>query len=80
LAGRPAFVGVQVGDGVVDIDRAADRGGVGEGIGWVAQQDLFAEAGRDFVGVHRCVAGGQVDHRFHTDTAMVAEDHAQLAQ
>jgi hypothetical protein len=38
------------------------------------------EAGRDFVGVDRCVAGWQVDHRFHTDTAMVAEDHVQLAQ
>jgi hypothetical protein len=57
LAGRPAFVGAQVGNGVVDSDRAADRRGLGEDVGGVAQQDLFAEAGGDFVCVDRCVAG-----------------------
>jgi hypothetical protein len=80
LAGRPAFVGAQVGDGVIDIDGAADCGGVGEDVGGIAQQDLFAEAGWDFVCVDGGVAGSEVDHRFHTDAAMVADDQVQLAQ
>jgi hypothetical protein len=58
---------------VVDIDRAADRGGVGEDVGGIAQQDLFAEAGGDFVAVHRCVASWQIDHRFRADGAAIAE-------
>jgi hypothetical protein len=65
---------------VVDIDRAADRSGVWEDVGGIAQQDLFAEAGGDFVCVDRGVAGSEVDHWFHLDAAMVAEDHVQLAQ
>jgi hypothetical protein len=80
LTGRPTFVGTQVGDGVIDIDRAAHRRGVGEYIGGIAQQDLFAEAGGDFVCVDRCMAGSEVDRRFHTDAAMVADDQVQLAQ
>ena len=75
LARRPTLFGIQIRDGVVDIDRAAYRGGVGEDIGWIAQQDLFAEAGRDLVGIDRYMAGGEVDDRFHTDAAVVAEDH-----
>jgi hypothetical protein len=77
LAGWPAFVGAEVGDGVVDIDRAADCGGVREDVGGIAQQDLFAEAGGDFVCVDRCVAGSEVDHWFHADAAMITEQEAQ---
>ena len=73
LTGRPTLVGAQVGDGVIDIDRAADCGGVGEDIGGIAQQDLFAEAGGDFVCVDRGVAGSEVDHRFHADAAVITE-------
>jgi hypothetical protein len=58
LAGRPTFVGAQVGDGVIDIDRAADCGGVGKYVGGVAQLELFPKPGRNFVAVHRGVAGG----------------------
>ena len=58
LTGRPAFVGAQVGDGVIDIDRAADCGGVGKHVGGVAQLELFPKPGRNFVCVDRGVAGG----------------------
>jgi hypothetical protein len=50
LAGRAAAVGAHVGNGVVEVDGSAD-GGVGEDIGGVAQLQLFAEAGGDFVGI-----------------------------
>jgi hypothetical protein len=70
---QPAFVGAQIRDGVVDIGGAADGRGVGKHVGGVAQQDLFAEAGRDFVAVDRGVAGSEVDHRFHADAAVIAE-------
>ena len=63
LAGRAAFVGAEVGDGVVEVDAAADGGGVGEHVGGVAEQQVFAEPGRDLVAVDRGVVG-QVDHRF----------------
>ena len=35
--------------------------------------ELFAEPGGDFVAVHRCVAGWQIDHRFQADGAVIAE-------
>ena len=69
LAGRAAFVWAQVGDGVVEVDGAADGGGVGEHIGRVAQLQLFAEAGRDLVGIDWGVPGWQVDDRFQMDGA-----------
>ena len=80
LAGRPAVVWAEVGNGVVHVDRSAEGGGVGEHVGGVAQQQLFAEAGWDFVGVDGGVSGGQVDHRFQADLAVPAEQRAQLAQ
>jgi len=58
LAGRATLVGVEVGDGVVKVEAAADRGGVGEHVGGVAELELFAESGRDFVAVDGGVSGG----------------------
>jgi hypothetical protein len=58
LAGRPAVVEIDIGDGVVDVDAAADRVGVGEDVGGVAQQQLFAEARRDLIAIQGHVAGG----------------------
>ena len=62
---------------MVDVGGAADRGGVGEDVGGVAQQDLFAEAGGDFVAVDRGVAGSEVDQWFHADAAVITEQEAQ---
>ena len=64
LAGRPALVGAEVGDGVVQVDAAVHGGGVGEDVGGVAELELFAESGGDFVAVDWGVPGGQVDDRF----------------
>jgi hypothetical protein len=58
LAGRATLIGAEVGDGVVKVDAAGHRGGVGEHVGGIAQVELFAEPGRDFVAVDRSVAGG----------------------
>jgi len=58
LAGRSPVVGIQVGDGVVDVHGAGDGCGVGKHIGGVAMQNLFAEAGRDLMVVDGYVAGG----------------------
>ena len=58
MAGRPAALWTQVGGGVVDVDGAGDGCGVGEHIGGVAEQDLLAEGGRDFVAIDGGVAGG----------------------
>jgi hypothetical protein len=58
---------------VVQVDAAVHGGGVGEHVGGVAELELFAEAGGDFVAVHRCVASWQVDHWFHADRAVIAE-------
>ena len=43
LAGRPTLVWAQVGNRVVHVDGSADRGGVGEYVGGIAQQQLFAQ-------------------------------------
>ena len=69
LAGRPTLVRTEVGDGVIKIDAAAHRSGIGEHVGRVAKLELFAEPGRDLVAVHRGVSGGQIDHRLQTDLA-----------
>jgi hypothetical protein len=45
----------------------------GEDVGGVAELELFAEPGGDFVVVHRCVASWQIDHWFHADGAVIAE-------
>ncbi len=58
LAGRPASVGAEVGDGVIKVDAAAHRGGVGEHVGGVAEVQLLAEPRRDFVTIHRGMSGG----------------------
>ena len=76
LAGRPAFVRAEIGDGVIDVDGSADRGGVGKHIGRVAQQQLLTEAGRDLIAIHWGVSGGQVDDRFQIDGAALAEQQA----
>ena len=73
LAGRAALVGAEVGNGVVNVDQPAYCGGVGEDVGGVAEVELFAEPGRDFIAVDRGVAGGEVDHGFQADGAVVAE-------
>ena len=67
----------QVGDGVVYVDGSADGGGVGEHISRVAELELFAEAGGDFIGVDWGVPGGQVDDRFQVDGAVVAEQQPE---
>ena len=54
---------------MVNVDAAAHCGGVGKHIGGVAELELFAQPGRDFVAVDRDVSGGQVDHRFQADAA-----------
>ena len=77
LAGRPAAVRAQIRDGVINVDGSADRGGVGKHISRVAQLELFAEAGRDFVGVDWGVPGGQVDDRFQVDRTVVAEQQPE---
>ena len=58
----------------------AYRSGVGEHVGGVAQQDLFAQLGRDFVAVEGDVSGGEVDHRFEADAAVFSEHGGELAQ
>jgi hypothetical protein len=58
LARRATLIEADIGAGVVDVDGAAHRVGVGEYIGRIAQQDVFPEAGRDFVAVEWNVAGG----------------------
>jgi hypothetical protein len=70
------LVGAEVGDGVVKVDAAADCGGVGEHVGGITELQLFAEPGRDFVAVDRGMSGGQIDHRFQVDGAMLAEQAA----
>jgi hypothetical protein len=80
LAGRAAAVGAQVGDGVVHVDGSVDGGGVGEDVGGVAQLQLFAEAGGDFVGIDWGVPGWQVDDRFQMDGAVLAEQQAEPAE
>ncbi len=75
LAGRAALVGPEVGDGVVKVDAAAHRGGIVKHIGGVAELELFAKPGGDFVAVDRDVSGGQIDHRFQADAARAAEQH-----
>jgi hypothetical protein len=67
LAGRPAAVRAQIRDGVINVDGSADSGGVGKHISRVAQLELFAEAGGDFVGVDWGVSGWQVDDWFQVD-------------
>ncbi|HEY6687180.1 MAG TPA: hypothetical protein VI094_13325 [Propionibacteriaceae bacterium] len=39
LARRPTLIGAQIRDGVIDVDRAAHRRGVGEDIGGSAATD-----------------------------------------
>ena len=76
LAGRPAVVGVEVGDGVIQVDSAADGGGVGKHISGVAQLELFPQRCWDLVGIDGEVSGGQIDHRLQVDAAAVAEQGA----
>ena len=59
--------------GVINIDRAADRRGVGKHVGGVAQLGLFPKPGWDFVAVDRGVPGSEVDHWFHADAAVITE-------
>jgi len=47
-----------------------------EHVGGVAELQLLAEPGGDFVAVDRGVSGGQVDHRLQVDPAVVAEQGA----
>ena len=77
LAGRPAAVRAQIRNRVVYIDGSADGGGVGEHISGIAELELFAEAGGDFVGVDWGVPGGQVDDRFQVDRTVVAEQQPE---
>jgi len=79
LAGRSAVVGVEVGDGVVDVDSAGDGCGVGEDVGGVAEQNLFTQAGRDFVGVDGGVAGWEVDDGLQADGAVIPEQLLESA-
>ncbi len=58
LAGRPAAGGAEVGDGVIHVEAAAHRSGVGKHVGGVAELELFAEPGGDFVAVDREMPGG----------------------
>ena len=37
LPGRPALIGAEISDGVINIDAAAHRGGVGKHIGGIAE-------------------------------------------
>jgi hypothetical protein len=80
LARRPTLVGAQIGNGVVHIDRAAHRVGVGKHIGVVPQLELFAETGGDFIAIDRDMAGGQIDYRLQADPAVVSEQQLQPAQ
>ena len=57
LAGRSAFVGAEVGDGVIKVDAAAYRGGVGEHIGGIAELQLLTQPGRDLIAIDRGVTG-----------------------
>ena len=58
LAGRPTLRNTRIGDGVIHVDGTAHDIGVGEDVGGVAQQELFAQAGWDLVAVDRDVSGG----------------------
>src|SRR4029450_7457695 len=73
-------VGALVRDGVINIDAAADCGGIGEYIRWIAKLELFAETGRNLVAVDRAVSGGEVDHRSQVDCAAVAQQESQPAE
>jgi hypothetical protein len=73
LPRRSTLIGAQIGNGVIDIDRAAHRGGVGKHIGGEAELQLFSEPGWDLVGIDWGVAGGEVDDRFEVDTAVITE-------
>src|SRR5215218_6898548 len=80
LTGRPTFGWAQVGNRMVHIDAAADRGSVGEHIGGVAQQQLFPQSRGDLIGIDWGVPGGQVDHRFQADVAPLTEQQPQPAE
>jgi hypothetical protein len=80
LAGCPTTVWAEVGDGVINIDTATERGRVGKHIGRVPQQDLLTQSGRNLVAVDGSVSGRQVNHRFQVDPAPVPEHSAQLAE
>jgi len=51
-----------------------------EHVGGVAELQLLAEPGGDFVAVDRGVSGGQVDHRLHADHAVLSEQGAESAE
>jgi hypothetical protein len=70
---------VEVGDGVIDIDAPADSGGVGEHIGWVAQQNLLSQAGEDFVAVNWEMPGGRINHGPQIDPAVVTQESVKPA-
>jgi hypothetical protein len=57
LAGRPALIETPIGDGVIQVQAAAHRSGVGEHISRVAQLQLFAKPGRDLITIDGNVSG-----------------------
>ena len=67
LARRPALVGVEVGDGVVQIHPTGAAGGVGEHIDRLPQPQMLPDDVGDFVGVDRRWHIVQVDDRLQQD-------------
>ena len=70
LARRPALVGVQVGDGVVQIHPAGAAGGVGEHINRLPQPQMLPDDVGDFVGVDRRWQIVQVDDRLQQNLGL----------
>ena len=80
LAGWPAAVRAEIGDRVIRIDAATDRGCVGKHIGGIAQQELFAKTGRNLVTIDRDVSSRQVNDWFQVDGAPGPKQSAQLTE
>src|SRR3954452_21689239 len=80
LARRPTLVRIEVGDGVININPPAHRGGVRKHIGRIAQQYLFAERSGDLVAVDRYVPRRQIDQRLQADAATLTEQRSELAE